>query len=409
MIPLTPDKPGSLSALSPDRSLISDTSSMTFEWRLPFFRLRIGHMLLSRGHSILAALLVYFVGAPETHAAFVEDWAKMKSIDPRGYACCHAAGSITIDGQLSEPDWQNAPWTQDFVDIEDGTKPKPRFRTRAKMLWDDHYFYVAAELEEPHIWATLTNHDAVIFRDNDFEVFIDPDGDRHEYYEFEMNALNTGWDLLLKKPYIDGGPALNEWEISGLKTAVRINGTLNNPADRDRSWTVEIAFPWKALAEYAHRSTPPGDGDQWRVNVSRVEWQINIVNGKYEKVPDTREDNWVWSPQGIIDMHRPEKWGFVQFTRAGFGQAKFAPDPALAVRNALQEIYYAERDFEAKNHRWASQPDQLRLSSELISATHNLPAVRLTPDGFEATADLELPNAHVQRWHIRQDGRVWAE
>ena len=65
----------------------------------------------------------------------------------------------------------------DFQDIEGDKKPRPRFRTRAKMLWDDQFFYVAAELEEPHVWATLTKHDSVIFHDNDFEIFIDPDGD----------------------------------------------------------------------------------------------------------------------------------------------------------------------------------------------------------------------------------------
>ena len=43
-------------------------------------------------------------------------------------------------------------------------------------------------------------------------MFIDPDGDNHLYYEFEINALNTVWDLLLPKPYRDGGPALNGWE-----------------------------------------------------------------------------------------------------------------------------------------------------------------------------------------------------
>ena len=86
------------------------------------------------------------------------------------------------------------------------------------MLWDDAYFYIGAELEEPHVWATLTEHDSVIFHDNDFEVFIDPDGDNHEYYEFEINALGTYWDLLLPKPYRDGGKADNSWEIPGLKT-----------------------------------------------------------------------------------------------------------------------------------------------------------------------------------------------
>ena len=40
-----------------------------------------------------------------------------------------------------------------------------------------------ALLEEPKPWASLTLHDSVIFKDNDFEIFIDPDGDNHNYYE----------------------------------------------------------------------------------------------------------------------------------------------------------------------------------------------------------------------------------
>ena len=215
--------------------------------------------------------------------------------------------AVFIDGRPEEAAWRGVPWTDDFLDIEGDAKPKPRLRTRAKMLWDDSYFFIAAELEEPHVWGTLAHHDAVIFQDNDFEVFIDPDSDNHEYYEFEINALNTGWDLFLEKPYKDGGAALNEWEIPGLKTAVQVRGTLNNPADIDQAWTVEIALPWNVLAEHAHRPAPPRDNDQWRVNFSRVEWLADIDDGKYRKVPGKREDNWVWSPQGIIDMHRPEK------------------------------------------------------------------------------------------------------
>ncbi len=114
---------------------------------------------------------------------------------------------------MDDAAWLDAPWSLDFVDIEGDVKPKPWFRTRVKMLWDDEYFYVGAELEEPHLWATQTAHDSVIFHENDFEVFIDPDGDNHDYYEYEINALGTDWDLRLPKPYRDGGPALNEWEI----------------------------------------------------------------------------------------------------------------------------------------------------------------------------------------------------
>lgn len=232
---------------------------------------------------------------------------------PLRYECRRAATPINIDGRLDDAAWRAAKWTPAFVDIEGDAKPKPRYRTRAKMLWDDEYFYIAAELEEPHVWATLTEHDSVIFRDNDFEVFLNPSGDGNNYYEFEINALNTGWDLFLPRPYKKKGRPDNSWEIPGLKTAVHVQGTLNDPRDRDRGWTVELAFPWKAFASRAPVERPK-PGAEWRVNFSRVQWRVEIRDGKYIKVPGLKEDNWVWSPQGLIDMHVPEMWGYVRFT-----------------------------------------------------------------------------------------------
>jgi hypothetical protein len=100
----------------------------------------------------------------------------------RSYVCYKSSGPIAVDGKLTEPSWQKAEWTSLFADIEGDKRPGPRFATRAKMLWDDKYLYIAAELEEPDVWATLKERDAVIFYDNDFEVFIDPDGYTHQYY-----------------------------------------------------------------------------------------------------------------------------------------------------------------------------------------------------------------------------------
>ncbi len=248
--------------------------------------------------------------------------AAMVSAKPKEYVCQRTTGKIVVDGKLNETSWCNAAPTDEFVDIEGDIKPRPRFKTYAKMLWDDEYFYIGAELQEPHVWGTLTKRDSVIFHDNDFEVFIDPNSDRDEYYELEINALNTVWDLFLPKPYLDGGKAQDSWDIVGLKTGVKINGTLNNPKDKDRGWSVEMAIPWKVLAEYAHKAAPPADGDQWRVNFSRVEWQHEIADGKYRKVAGTKEDNWVWSPQGVIDMHRPEHWGVVRFSKAVAGSGR---------------------------------------------------------------------------------------
>lgn len=229
------------------------------------------------------------------------------------YDAPRAAQPLTIDGKLDEAAWQAAPWTPFFVDIEGDAKPKPRFKTRAKMTWDDQYFYIAAEMEEPDLWATYDKHDMVIFHEHDFEVFFDPDGDGLHYFEFEINALNTGWDLYLDKPYKDKGKADNGWEIPGLKTAVSLRGTLNDPRDRDQGWTVEMAFPWSAFNRGPRPAVAPKAGEAWRVNFSRVEWQLRVKDGKYEKVPGTKEDNWVWSPQGVINMHVPEKWGTVRF------------------------------------------------------------------------------------------------
>lgn len=361
---------------------------------------------LSKTLALIAAMIV---PAFHLNAAYRDDWARMKDIEPRRYVCPLAATPIHVDGRLDDAAWKAAPWTEYFVDIEGAAKPKPRHRTRAKMLWDDQYFYVAAELEEPHVWGTLTNHDAVIFHDPDFEVFIDPDGDSHEYYEFEINTLNTGWDLRLPKPYKDGGPALNEWEIPGLKTAVHIRGTLNNPADRDRGWTLEIAFPWKALGEFARCPAPPREGDQWRVGFSRVQWLFDIIDGRYRKVPGKKEDNWVWSPQGIIDMHRPEKWGYVQFTRQKPGRAKFTPDSSTPARAVLQEIYYAQKDFQKANKRWATSLAELHLDNLTSSKLAGPPALQSTPDGYQATAAIKRPDGRLQSWHIRHDAKVWSD
>lgn len=262
---------------------------------------------------------------------------------PRQYACLKATSPVPLDGRLDSGDWLRAPWTEDFVDIQGPSAPTPRFRTRAKMLWDEECLYVGAELEEPNVSATLTEHDSVIFQDNDFEIFIDPDGDNHNYFEIEINALNTEWDLRLPRPYRDGGPALNEWEIPGLRSAVCVRGTLNKPTDRDDGWSVVLAIPWPALAEHAGTHCPPAIGDRWRLDFSRVEWTVDVLDGVTVKRTGLPEDNWVWSPQGVVDMHRPETWGYVHFLGTEDPCGHLPDDPGHIARMWLMEVYHAQR------------------------------------------------------------------
>jgi hypothetical protein len=308
---------------------------------------------------------------------------------PRGYVCYRARTPIVIDGKLDDDAWRDIPWSEEFVDIEGNAKPKPRFRTRMKMAWDDTALYIAAELEEPHVRATLTKHDSYIFiDDSDFEVFLDPDGDSHHYAELEMNALNTTWDLLLTKPYKDGGKPIDAWEIDGLRTAVHVDGTMNDPRDIDRGWTIEIAWPWRGLRQIASCPVPPRPGEQWRINFSRVELDFDIVDGKYRRTKKP-EANWVWSPQGVVNMHRPETWGYVQFSDAKPGEDKFRPDPTGPARALLHRIYYAQVEYKMDHGRYAATIEALGLTGLTHDSVDGAPSLEVTSSWFEAGAKVK--------------------
>lgn len=254
---------------------------------------------------------------------------------PPEYEAPAAVTPPLLDGVLDDPVWQSARWTAPFVDIRGGGWPAPTLETGAMIAWDERHLYVGAALEEPHLWATLADRDAIVYREHDFEVFLDPDGDGLAYYELEINALGTEFDLFLDRPYSRRGKANIGWDMEGLRTAVHLEGTLNDPSDEDAGWSVEIAIPWSALRPPGappETAGPPRPGDVWRMNFSRVQWPLVVVDGAYRKVrepvdwSDHPEDNWVWSPQGEIDMHLPEMWGVVRFVASAPGAA-----PTLAV------------------------------------------------------------------------------
>jgi len=328
------------------------------------------------------------------------------------YVAFQSPAPLVIDGKLDEPAWQAATPTNPFVDIEGAKRPAPRQATRARMLWDEQYFYIGAELDETDLWATLTERDSIIFYDNDFEVFIDPDGDTHMYFELEINALDTEWDLLLVKPYRDGGPALHGFDTHGLKSAVHLNGTLNDGRDRDTGWTVEIAIPWAALAPLTTVAVPPSNGAVWWVNFSRVQWLLDPApegNGyvKRKAADGARipESNWVWSPQGVIAMHEPESWGLVQFTRGLVTETDrtkrpvFTPPDDFEARQKLRDIYHLEHAFHKKNGRYASELRDLGITLNPGQLLH----IELTPSGFEASYFWSV----VFEDNVRTSHRLW--
>lgn len=333
--------------------------------------------------------------------------------NPPHYVCSRVLTPLKVDGQLDETAWQQARWTSDFADIEGPSKRAPAHRTRAKMLWDDEYLYVAAEIEEPHLWATLKERDSIIFFDNDIEIFLDPSGSTHNYVEIEINALNTVWDLALTRPYRDNGRALHGWNIAGLQTAVALHGTLNDPSDTDRGWTLEAAIPWKALKEMEPDQIPPNPGSIWRMNFSRVEWDLAVENAAYVKVTDPKtgaplpEHNWVWSPTGLINIHYPERWGLVYFSPEPpeKSPASFSPDPdEETARLHLRTIYHRQHAYRFKHGHFSESLADLINEASGHEATQPSIQIRATWDHFQAR--LILPDGRTS-WTIDDGGRIW--
>ena len=337
--------------------------------------------------------------------------AQMPLVEGRAYVVKRTLSSIILDGKGDDESWKAADWSTPFVDIEGKKKPSPLFDTKVKMLWDDQYFYFYARLEEPHVWAKLTERDAVIFHDNDFEVFIDPDGDSHNYFEFEVNAMNTIWDLLLTKPYRDKGHAINAFDAKGLISKVYVEGTVNNTSDLDQFWSVEVAIPWSVFKEITKVSSPPKANDTWRVNFSRVQWQTNSVGNSYLKKKgsngkDLAEYNWVWSPQRIIAMHEPEFWGIVVFSDLNANERpSFISDfGSEEVRQLLYHVHRGELEHYRKESAYSS--DKSLLIDQKVFSVGKPIRWELETSTFGYDAYMQHPFNTDVWWHINETGKL---
>jgi hypothetical protein len=200
-------------------------------------------------------------------------------------------------------------------------------------------------IEEPFVQATLTERDSLIYENNDVELFV---AGQDAYYELEINALGTIDEVFFvweeayeragysKLPRFDRnvkgvrhfpgvgfpehprGARIGYWNLDfeGLRTAVYVDGTLNDNSDRDRGWTVEFALPWRGFKDIAApdgRALPPRDGDIWRMDFSRF--------NQYKAAPPAVDSSgWAWTPHGVWDSHIPELFAKIQFSTQVVGK-----------------------------------------------------------------------------------------
>ena len=187
------------------------------------------------------------------------------------YTVMRAATPLTIDGQFDEPAWRAAPRFGDFVFPwwTGGTKEQ----TRAQLLWDDDYLYLAFVCDDAHIAARHTERDGKIPEDDCVEIMLAPDADRPlVYFNIEFNVLGGILDNF--RPNGPDQPRAAKWDAEGVKIAGTYTGTLNDDSDTDRSWQVEVAIPWRNFAAQM-KSMPPRPGTGMRANLNRSGGKTN--------------------------------------------------------------------------------------------------------------------------------------
>ncbi len=358
--------------------------------------------------TVLIALIIISLATTQAQEKIFEEYKNLFTT-PKGYVAGYTMAPPTIDGDIDDPEWTNVEWTDLFQDIEGDLKPMPHHDTRVKIMWDSTHLYFAAKMVEPHVWAKLTKRDEIVFFDNDFEIFLNPNNTTHQYFEVEINALNNIFDLYMNKPYREGSGALFSWDAQGMKHAVKVNGTLNDPSDIDEGWTVEIAIPLRALT-VGNDVHIPKDGDVWRMNFSRVQWDTHIENGEYIKDRDANgnvkpERNWVWTPQGVIDVHLPERWGYLQFSTKKVGEKlpQFERQYEEKMRDYLWLIYYKQREYRGAYGKYATSIQALGLPTEvIIDKVKNTLELEATSSLFLAT----IKNDKGEELQINNEGLI---
>jgi len=200
-----------------------------------------------------------------------------------------------IDGVLDDPAWQAATLLT-LVDSLDGRPTQ--LRTTARLTWDAEALYVAFDCEDPDVWGTFRNRDDPIYTQEAVEIFIDADADGKTYDEIEVSPHNVVFDAYF--PARRQGMDLS-WD-SGIQSAVKVDGTIDDASDRDHGWTVEMRIPFARL--HSVPRLPPQPGDRWRFNLYRLE------------MPDRKNaQGQALSPLFVGDFHAVDRFAWLVFER----------------------------------------------------------------------------------------------
>jgi hypothetical protein len=216
------------------------------------------------------------------------------------YKCNQVDSNIRITGKIDDPNWEEA----SIINLSNAVTGKPgSYTTKARMLYNANYLYIAIECEDEFIWGKYGGRDSNIFEEECVEVFICPSGKIRQYYEIDVSPHNVVFDafILNGKPLSGGWSGFRSWKdftCDGMETKVYINGELGKQGAK--GWSVEYAIPFSSIT--GSDNLLPVPGEEWRINLYRID---SPEKGKQEF--------YAWSPTGAVDFHRGWKFGVLKF------------------------------------------------------------------------------------------------
>jgi hypothetical protein len=214
------------------------------------------------------------------------------------YRCRRTPRPIRVDEMRDDAGWRNAESTGPFANWD--AQGVPEYPTEARLAYDDRNLYVAFHCRDRDIVSPYQSRDDPLWNEDVVELFISLPEDPLQYYEFEVSPANVVFDARFRNPTGPGEQRTGgkEWNAAGLRTAVRVEGTLNQRGDTDRSWRVQMSLPFTALG----LRRAPAPGTSWRVNLYRID-------------PSSRNRFAAWSPTlgRKPNFHRVERFGTLQF------------------------------------------------------------------------------------------------
>jgi hypothetical protein len=179
--------------------------------------------------------------------------------------CRWADRQPVLDGKLDDRCWQDAAVIDHFASFWTKT---PRPGTQAYLIWDHEALYYAATMTDAELRSFGAKRNDTLWEGDVFELFFKPRGDKPEYFEFQANPRMLVFEMAFPRRG-DNPLAFATAPALGSQAVVALEGTLDQPGDRDRGWTVEGRIPWSAFAKGGGKPMP---GDDWLFALCRYDY-----------------------------------------------------------------------------------------------------------------------------------------